>query len=250
MQLLQEMLTESLNNQMAADAVYTGSKSLNQAMKQSIGLLDDAIEWNDPGQALPAIAPVTKWMNDNYQSSRRGPGGYGMHTALTKMSHLKQFRGLTDSALDIVKDNAFKDKKASKTKQAISLAAALSKIVKKIGQTGYGDDGDLAHYNRTSQELAEIASQFERKFKQLKSIKMKDRGVDPRDARRGQAKKAKMDGNAPPDVRGQQAQQAEQIINQVLRDLPKDVASDIRSIVMRSDNKLQALQQEMKVRGL
>ena len=53
-----------------------------------------------------------------------------------------------------------------------------------------------------------------------------------------------------PNVTGQQASQAEQIVADVLRRLPKNVAGDIRNAIARSPNKLLALQQELQRRNI
>ena len=51
-------------------------------------------------------------------------------------------------------------------------------------------------------------------------------------------------------VGGSQSNQAEQLVAQVLGSLDKKVAAEIRPIVMRSDNKLAVLQQELSKRGI
>jgi hypothetical protein len=56
---------------------------------------------------------------------------------------------------------------------------------------------------------------------------------------------------APKDpAMGQQRNQAEEIVNNVLRKLPSKIAGDIRNIIARAPNKLQALQQELQKRGV
>ena len=49
---------------------------------------------------------------------------------------------------------------------------------------------------------------------------------------------------------GQQNAQAEQIVNDILSKLPKNVAGDIRNAIARAPNKLQALQQELSKRKI
>lgn len=49
---------------------------------------------------------------------------------------------------------------------------------------------------------------------------------------------------------GQQAGQADSIVNDILRKLPSKVAGDIRNAIARSPNKLQALQSELQKRGI
>jgi hypothetical protein len=51
-------------------------------------------------------------------------------------------------------------------------------------------------------------------------------------------------------VPGQQNAQVEKIVNDILAKLPKNVSGEIRNIVSRSSNKLQALQQELTNRNL
>lgn len=53
-----------------------------------------------------------------------------------------------------------------------------------------------------------------------------------------------------PSATGQQKSQAEDIVNQVLSRLPRDIAHDIRTKISRSDNKLMALQQELTKRNI
>jgi hypothetical protein len=49
---------------------------------------------------------------------------------------------------------------------------------------------------------------------------------------------------------GQQANQAEQLVNAIINSLPNNVAGDIRNAIARSPNKLQALQSELQRRGI
>ncbi len=51
-------------------------------------------------------------------------------------------------------------------------------------------------------------------------------------------------------VPGQQNAQVEQIVNDILAKLPKNVAGDIRNAIARAPNKLQALQQELSKRKI
>ena len=53
-----------------------------------------------------------------------------------------------------------------------------------------------------------------------------------------------------PKITGQQASQAEQLVSDILRSLPKNVAGDIRNAIARMPNKLQALQQELQKRNI
>lgn len=52
------------------------------------------------------------------------------------------------------------------------------------------------------------------------------------------------------DIPGKQASQVEELVNSVLKKLPKRDATEIRQAVARSDNKLQTLAAEMNKRGL
>ena len=53
-----------------------------------------------------------------------------------------------------------------------------------------------------------------------------------------------------PNVHGKQASAAEEAVNHVLKNLPKEVASEVRAAIAKSDNKLQALQRELVKRGI
>lgn len=55
---------------------------------------------------------------------------------------------------------------------------------------------------------------------------------------------------ATPSVTGQQQQQVDKIVNDILKSLPSNVAGDIRNAIARSPNKLMALQQELKDRNI
>jgi hypothetical protein len=55
---------------------------------------------------------------------------------------------------------------------------------------------------------------------------------------------------APPSATGQQQQQVDNIVNDVLKSLPSSIAGDIRNAISRSPNKLTALQQELKDRNI
>lgn len=250
MTLLEELLTEAVNHQMAADTIFAASKSLSIAFRQAIENLQEALEWNDPGQMLPSVAPVTKWLNANYHTSKRGTGGYGVQSSLSKLSETKAFRELAAEAMASVKENADRNapNRISKSKQVMGLAHGMAGILRKLPSTHLGDGSNAKMYERVATDLVARSNKYHQLLSQLSKIKMSDRGIDPKaDEKAAAVTREKKEQK---QSRGSQAQQAEQLVSQVLSTLPKDQAAQIRPIVMKADNKLLALQDEMKKRGL
>ena len=244
MQFLRELLAESISHQMASDTINSAGRSLVVATKDANEKLKDALEWNDPGQMLPSIAPVTKWFRDNYRTNRKD-GGYGVESALTQLKDTKAFKPLVARAFSMIDDNAIRgNQKVSKNKQLIGLGLAMADMIEKLPSTHLGNKADSRGYQITSKELRRELQTFQSNVSRLARIKMRDRGIDKSAA--DEQKVAKQKKNA----RGDQAQQAEQLVNSVLASLPKDVAGEIRQLVQRSGNPLATLQSELSARGL
>lgn len=244
MQFLRELLAESVSHQMASDTINTAGRSLVVAAKEANEKLKDALEWNDPGQMLPSIAPMTTWFRNNYRTNRKD-GGYGVESALKQLQGSKAFKQEVAQAFQEIDDNAIRgNQKVSKNKQLVGLGMAIADMIEKMPSTHLGNKADARGYQITSKELRRELATFTANVRRLASIKMGDRGIDKSAAKEKQVAKQKK------SERGSQAQQAEQLVNSVLASLPKDVAGEIRQTVQRSGNPLAALQAEMSKRGL
>lgn len=232
-----EILQESLNTDSAIQTLKVSLDALSQNLKTSIASLQDALEWNDPGQTLPAIRPVINWLNDNYYSGR-GKSGYNIESALSTLKHDPKYRKLAKFATDNIVTMATRENKVSTITQIYGLVTAICQILQQSNSAR-----NIDSCNHVTKSLNE----FIRLYKELKSIPMKDRGVEP-NSRYTATNVAPM--NQPKVVKSSQNAQVDKIINDVLSTLDKQTAHEIRNAISKSDNKLQALQHEMKKRKL
>ena len=233
-----EILQESLNPDSALQTLRVSVDALSQNLKTSIASLEDALHWRDPGQALPAIRPTINWLTDNYYSGRY-KSGYNIESALSTLKQRPQYNKLATAAMDSVVSVMMKDKKVSSLDQIYGLASNICQILQNT----------KSQYNiESSKRTMALLIKFTDLYKQLKKIPMSDRGIDV-SGRSEQNDIAKPVDNSKV-IKGVQNSQVDQIVNDVLSGLDQTVAHQIRQSISKSDNKLQALQIEMKKRGL
>jgi hypothetical protein len=232
-----EILQESLNPDSALQTLRVSIDALSQNLKTSIAALEDALHWRDPGQALPAIRPTINWLNDNYYSGRH-KGGYNIESALSTLKQRPQYNKLATAAMDSVVSMMMKDKKVSSLEQIYGLASNVCQILQNT----------KSQYNVDSSKRAmTLLLKFTDLYKQLKKIPMSDRGIYVNGGSESDISKPVDDSKV---MKGVQNSQVDQIVNDVLSGLDQNVAHQIRQSISKSDNKLQALQMEMKKRGL
>jgi len=129
----------------------------------------------------------------------------------------------------------------------------------------YTDDNTLEtkrSFNNISQALPPILAELGVKLNAPQITKNANRWIQNLNQYRELIQKLEQDSNLDSSqinsnpstpkstVPGQQNAQVEKIVNDILAKLPRNVAGEIRNIVARSSNKLQALQQELTNRNL
>lgn len=118
---------------------------------------------------------------------------------------------------------------------ASALPDILLQVAKRINNQGLGR---AAH------------AWIERREKHLSFVaKLRQQLKDDNDEYRAQNAPSKPKSNGP-SAAGKQASAAEELVNNVLKGLPKEQASEIRAAIAKSDNKIQALQRELVKRGI
>ena len=107
-------------------------------------------------------------------------------------------------------------------------------------------------FNRIGELLIELGDKMESVKSMSKKIKELQDKIDKAfdgaaDDRKEEKKKDKKKEKG---VMGVQAVAAEDVVNQVLADLPKEVRGEIRNAIAKSSNKIVALQMELAKRGI
>jgi len=163
---------------------------------------------------------VNKMQTDLYDLTRQSPA----HAA-----ELKQFlRG------KMVKDNLVMPKSFSELNK--DLPEILARMGTKMGAEALAKNAKAWVYNKHDYE------DFINKL-------LNGKGDDDDDGD-GYGAPATVDAPSKDALLGKQRNHAEEIVNDVLRKLPSNVAGDIRNAIARAPNKLQALQQELQKRKI
>lgn len=220
-------LNRLFENTAEAEEFNVAARSLLSTLKGTASGLKDALEWRDRTRVMPVMRELYNWFRFNYESS----GGYNLQSRMNGLKQNPKYKDIVQQILSVPSMPNGSESKIGAEGKVLILAGVLSKLVNKM-------------YNNSQlgSELNNAASNVAGLLKQLRSIKWDDIGVD-------KARDFEV-ANKKPNVVSQQNQQVEQIINSVLGGLSPDVAGEIRRAIAKSDNKLGALQQEMKKRGL
>jgi len=219
------ILSESEMDHVTVDLAV---RSAYSALKSTFELLDDALKYRDPSQVMPAMGPLYKWVMQNFDTSKVSGTGYGLKTVLLNLRDSNpKLKPLIQELLSSLPDIADRtnNQRVGAEKKFFILIAGLTQLAKKMNPA-FKDPG-----------VAQLSDQVSNTLKSLRSIKSSDSGIEPLSRTAVTTKKD--------NVVGQQAAQAELVVNQVLSGLPKDIAAGIRSRIAKSDNKLLALKQEM-----
>jgi hypothetical protein len=162
---------------------------------------------------------VNKMQTDLYDLTRQSPA---------QAAELKQFlRG------KMVKDNLVMPKSFSDLNK--ELPGILARMGTKMGAEALANNAKLWAHNKQD---------YENFIEKLISGKSDDDDGD------GYGAPATVDTPSKDALLGKQRNHAEEIVNDVLRKLPANVAGDIRNAIARAPNKLQALQQELQKRKI
>jgi hypothetical protein len=187
-----------------------------------------------------------RWFAENFlsTSSRRINPTTGMKNALITLSKDSRYKKNASQlkelgGVEINMDVAVRQEKGiSYSKYVDIFAGELPMLLKSMAS-----DAPLDQQNR----LKVAASRLENAVNAFENMWLKLQEAFDRDwGKKAPESKAKQ--KAP--SMGQQLSQADMIINQVLGDLDKKVAHEIRMKLAKTDNKLLVLQQELNSRGI
>lgn len=203
------------------------ARSLLSTINDTVSGAEEALKWRDRSRVMPVMRDMYQWFRHNYESN----SGYNLRSALANLK-IKQpkYAKLADRILTVQSLPNGAEGRIGAEGKVLILSGVLAELVKTI----HNDSRLGADLHAATSRLSGILSQ-------LRAIKWDDIGIDTRDNRTTTKQ---------PNVISQQNQQVEAIVNSVLKDLPSNVAGEIRNAIAKSDNKLAALQAEMKKRGL
>ena len=227
---ISQIITEVLSHDMALVKLPIVAREMGNVVSDFTREVDDAVQWNDPGQLLPAVGKIANWVTTNYKSSKSRPGGENLESLLQLLSHHPKYRDIATKCLSEITFNMDRELKQSALAQFSIILSAIIRIL------------DSA---KIKNNLVAVLHQYQGtlgKYKELRKVKMADRGIDTRPAPAKSAKQL--------DISSSQRAQAETVVNHILSSLPPKIASEIRAAISKSDNKLQALKLEMDKRGI
>lgn len=195
-----------------------------------------------------------KWFAENYLStsvSRENPTT-GMKNALLAVAKEPTFKSVSAdlSTLGSFKLNLStqvqRETAMSSSKYVDQLAESLPYVLDRLSKLASPNFKEKL--KATAVKLENAVDRFEAIFDKLHNEWDREWGPGAESAAE-RARKEQERANRQA-VGGSQSNQAEQLVAQVLGSLDKKVAAEIRPIVMRSDNKLAVLQQELSKRGI
>lgn len=193
-----------------------------------------------------------KWFADNYlsTSSRRNTPTVGLKNGLSSLAKNPKFASikgelsqLADLAIYATAEQRYE--KDSSFGQHVTQLENLPSLLNKIAPLA----GEYKEKVKTAAvRLKNAINGFYALWEKLHS-EWDNAWGDAADVRKEKEQKQKSKKDIQ-QTTGAQSSQADTIINQVLGDLDKKVAHDIRTAISRSDNKLLALQQELSKRNI
>lgn len=241
---LQELLTEALNINTVLMKLNLAIGEINTLYTQKNENLQSQIQTYNNGE-IPDRTDSVKfgtWFNDNYASSKGKPG-HSVHSQLMFLSKNGPLQGVAKSVLQSVTQVMQIENKTSASQQLNILSRGLINLGEAIPGTQLSKHPDAAKIVKGTERLKASRELMNDLSNQLKDIKASQNRNPKDNADKIKDKETK-------SLSGQQNDQAHTVVNQVLATLPKDVASQIRQAIAKSDNKLQALQIEMKKHNL
>lgn len=203
------------------------ARSLLSTINSTASGAEEALKWRDRSRVMPVMRDMYQWFRHNYESN----SGYNLRSILTNLKNSQpKYAKLADRILSVPSLPNGAEGRIGAEGKVLILSGVLAELVKNI----HND-------SRLGTELHTATNRLSGILTQLRAIKWDDIGVDSKDTRPTIKQ---------PSVMSQQNQQVEVIVNGILKDLPSNVAGEIRNAIAKSDNKLAALQAEMKKRGL
>lgn len=201
----------------------------------------------DIGNPIESVYRVLRNMAEKFYENKGDLKGFGLMAAGVgaKWYNTFYFNKLQSELYDLVKlvpkrTRELKDfLSGEEVKGELELPKRFSKIARELPEIleQIGRNIDAPDLTRAALRWKNLRDDFERFLKDLES-----QDDDMPVINRPQKVKS--------GVAGQQNQQAENIVNAILKKISPRIAGDIRNIISRSPNKLIALQQELERRGL
>ena len=211
---IRDLINESLSPDMAKLKLTIVTRELTIKLNQAAAAVMDGVKNEDKTVLLPVLNQLAKWVVDSYFPSRAGNG----HNIKSLMQDL--------NADDIGYSMARESELNGKLKILAQLIPAMYEIVDR--KEGTALVNAYTNYTNAKEALAAVG----------KKDKVTKNPSGPTDAEIASNKQADA-------LRGEQSAKVEQVINQVLATLPKDVAVKVRAYVAKSGNKLKALELAM-----
>lgn len=196
-----------------------------------------------------------KWFASNYlsTSSSRNTPTTGIKNALVSLSKDPKFTPIHTSLKDlgglaVYASSELRSKNDATFGSHVTTLEALPKVMKRMADLDAADKDSL---QSTAVRLENSIDAFYQKWSELHAQWDRHWGAgsefDTKSTEAKDKKQAKQNSQA---TTGAQAQQANALVDQLLSSLDPKVAASIRSAIARSDNKLVALDRELKARNI
>lgn len=213
----------------ALQSVSISLRDLNVLLQQNINHLQQMLQSRDNSSLMVVRKSLNTWLERHYFGYKGTGGGNSIESAL---SHLKNHTKYTQAAKRIItsiRTYAQRDKRdlQSSRDNVEILLMGLVDIASINGNKRLVDDAQLS---------IDLFNRYNKLIKQVKSMNTPSR----------ERSVSADDGTSLKAARGEQNNIVQQVINDQLRELPKQTADDFRRKLSRSDNKLQLLHQLMQ----
>lgn len=222
------ILHESVSEESAKSAVYSAMSSYVRVLSELLRRVQNQIAEGNSLRAVRFIqgTPKAKWVSDNFMGNHKGAGLLGAAMTL-KREGPKNTRGIFNQ-ISQMRISAF-------------VASGKSNMFQTFGDLfidlGYMDSNYTHMADRIEQGRREITNAIDDYKSELSGEREAERKEKARRKEQGRFQSA-------------QVSQSEDIVNQILSQLPSNVRGEVRNSVARSGNKLQALMKELEKRGI
>lgn len=219
-----QLIMEAVDRRSAIPAITDYASQLALVLKGAVSAAREAAKTADTPRTVKGAAGkrLARWFNDNYFN--------GFERTLRALGSKEVDRALGEVTVH--------GDRSAREESGVTASGNLLKLLNALPASLRRATPEL---ERASDVLSRSTDEFVRDMEQIVKS-MNDDGGEPAEKLNRREEE--------PDVRGQQADQAEGIINSVLANLPRDIAGDIRNEIRRSSNRLQALQQALQKRNI
>lgn len=221
-----DILFESVSEESAKSTVYSTMSSYVRVLSEILRRVQNQIAEGGSLRAVKFIqgAPKAKWVSDNFMGNRRSAGLLGAAMTL-KREGPKDTRGIFDQI--------------SQMRMSAFVASGKSKMFEAFGDMfinlGYMD----SDYTQIAERIERSRSEILSAINEYRAKLSRQQSSERREERREHGR-----------FRSAQNVQSEEMVNNILSQLPPKVSGEIRNVIARSDNKLQSLMRELEKRGI